>query len=99
VVLHACSIGHHAMIGMHATVLTGATVGDEAIIGAAALVPENAVMPAQCLSLGLPARVVRCLTPEEVRSLHEHAEMYTRLGRLAAEESPSPGAASPPHPR
>ncbi|HNW84428.1 MAG: gamma carbonic anhydrase family protein [Candidatus Cryosericum sp.] len=99
VVLHACSIGHHAMIGMHATVLTGATVGDEAIIGAAALVPENAVMPAQCLSLGLPARVVRSLTPEEVQGLHEHAEVYARLGRLATEESPSPGTASPPHPR
>lgn len=96
VVLHACSIGHHAMIGMHTTVLTGAAIGDEAIIGAAALVPENAVIPAQCLSLGLPARVVRPLTTEEILSLHEHADVYVRLGRLASGGNPSPGTASEP---
>jgi carbonic anhydrase/acetyltransferase-like protein (isoleucine patch superfamily) len=99
VVLHACTIGHHAMIGMHATVLSGATVGNEAIIGAAALVPENAAMPEQCLSLGLPARVVRPLTTQEVLGLHEHAEAYVRLGLLAFGDNSSSGTASEPYSR
>jgi carbonic anhydrase/acetyltransferase-like protein (isoleucine patch superfamily) len=85
-VLHGCTIGHHAMVGMHATVLTGAIVGDEAVVAAAALVPENRTVPARSLSMGVPARVVRRLSDEEIRELHRRADDYVRLGVLSRAE-------------
>lgn len=83
VVLHGCIIGHHALVGMHATVLTGSTVGDEAIVAAAALVPEHRVLDARTLSMGVPARVLRTLTIEEVDGLYHQADDYVRLGELS----------------
>ncbi len=86
-VLHGCTIGHHSMVGMHATVLTGATVGDEAVVAAAALVPENKVVPARSLSMGVPARVVRSVTNEEIQELHRRADDYVRLGAMSKAKS------------
>jgi carbonic anhydrase/acetyltransferase-like protein (isoleucine patch superfamily) len=85
-VLHGCTIGHHAMVGMHATVLTGAIVGDEAVVAAAALVPEKRAVPARSLSMGVPARVVRSLSDEEILELHRRADDYVRLGVMSRTE-------------
>jgi len=86
-VLHGCSIGHHSMVGMHATVLTGATVGDESMVAAAALVSENKVVPARSLSMGIPARVVRSVTNEEIQELHRRADDYVRLAVISKAKS------------
>lgn len=78
-ILHACTVGDGALIGMGAIVLSGAAVGEEALVGAGALVPEGKVIPPRCLALGVPARVVRELTPEEVERLGESAARYVAL--------------------
>jgi carbonic anhydrase/acetyltransferase-like protein (isoleucine patch superfamily) len=55
------SVGH---IG--AIVLNRVVVGRNCLIGAGALVPEGKVIPDGSLVLGVPGKVVRALTPEEI---------------------------------
>jgi carbonic anhydrase/acetyltransferase-like protein (isoleucine patch superfamily) len=79
-VLHGATIGDGALIGIGAIVLNGATVGSQAMIGAGALVTEGQVIPARHLALGMPAKVVRELTDEEIEHLRAAADHYVRRG-------------------
>lgn len=72
-VLHSATIEDGALVGIGAIVLNGALVGQEALVGASALVSEGMVIPPRHLALGIPARVVRELSDEEV----EHARTLT----------------------
>jgi carbonic anhydrase/acetyltransferase-like protein (isoleucine patch superfamily) len=64
--LHGCVIGDNALIGMGATILNGARIGEDCLIGAGALVPEGKVIPPGSLVLGMPGKVVRPLTADEI---------------------------------
>lgn len=90
VVLHGCRIGDGALIGMGAIVLE-ASVGKGALVGAGALVPAGMRVPPGCLALGMPAKVVRKLTPEEARAVRRGMCDYLRLTqrhRRASREKP-----------
>lgn len=80
-VVHACTIEDNCLIGMHATVLSGAVVGRGSIVGANALVTENARIPPGSLVLGVPGKVVRALTPEEIDRLRRQADGYVQRAR------------------
>jgi carbonic anhydrase/acetyltransferase-like protein (isoleucine patch superfamily) len=75
-VLHSATVEHGALIGIGAVALRGAIVGQEALIGAGALVTKGMVIPPRHLASGVPARVVRQLTDEEVARLHRSAADY-----------------------
>ena len=75
-VLHGATVGDGALIGIGAIVLNGATVGDEAMVGAGAVVTEGQVIPPRHLALGVPAKVVRELTDEEIERLRAAAAHY-----------------------
>lgn len=75
-VLHACTIRDRCLIGMGAIVLDGAEIGEETIVGAGAVVTMGTKVPPRSLVLGLPAKVVRPVTDEEVRSILRSAENY-----------------------
>ena len=75
-VLHGATVKDGALIGIGAIVLNGAVVGREALVGAGALVPEGMAVPPQHLALGIPARVVRELTDEEIERLPILAAHY-----------------------
>ena len=76
VVLHGVEIGDHCLIGMNATVLSGARIGEFSIIGAGALVGEGAVIPPRSVVLGLPGRIRRQVTDEEVEAHKWRARHY-----------------------
>ena len=78
-IVHGAILGDRVLVGMHATVLDNAQVGDDCLIGANALVTGGMVIPAGSLVVGVPARVVRKLTDEELLSLRENAEEYREL--------------------
>lgn len=78
-VLHGCHIGDGALVGMSATVMTGAVVGAGAMIAAGALVPPSKVIPPGVLAAGVPAKVVRDLTPDEKSHLVHNAAHYLEL--------------------
>ncbi len=65
-ILHGCTIGNNTLVGMGAIVLNRARIGDDCIVGAGALVTEGREVPAGSLVMGVPAKVVRPLTPDEI---------------------------------
>ena len=75
-VVHGATIGDHVLVGMSATVMNGAVIGDESLIAAGALVTEGMVVPPRSLVAGVPAKVRRELTDDEVHALHHNAEIY-----------------------
>jgi carbonic anhydrase/acetyltransferase-like protein (isoleucine patch superfamily) len=78
-ILHGCSIGSNTVIGMGSIILNGASIGRNCIIGAGALVTQHTVIPDGSLALGVPAKIVRSLTPEEIQENRANALEYLTL--------------------
>jgi len=76
VMLHGCTIRENSLIGIGAIVLNRAVVGKNCLIGAGAMVTEGKEIPDGSLVLGVPGRVVRGLTPEEIATNTWIAEHY-----------------------
>jgi carbonic anhydrase/acetyltransferase-like protein (isoleucine patch superfamily) len=91
-VLHGAEVADRCLIGMGAILLGGSRIGAESIVGAGALVKEGMIVPPRSLVVGLPARVVREVTDEEVARIRASAEGYVRKIRLYLDEV-SAGAA------
>ena len=68
-VVHGCTIGDDCLIGMNATVLSGAVIGDQSLVAAGAVVLEGTIVPPRSLVAGVPAKVRRELTDDEVAEL------------------------------
>lgn len=75
-VVHGATIEDFALIGMGAVVLNGAVIGSESLVAAGAVVPQGAVIPPRSLVAGVPAKVRRELTEDEVAGLHRNAAVY-----------------------
>ncbi|MBE7324007.1 gamma carbonic anhydrase family protein [Nocardioides sp. Y6] len=75
-VIHGATVGNHVLVGMSATIMNEAVIGDEVLIAAGALVTEGMEVPPRTLVAGVPAKVRRELTDEEVARLHRNAEIY-----------------------
>jgi carbonic anhydrase/acetyltransferase-like protein (isoleucine patch superfamily) len=78
-VVHACTIGNDVRIGIGAVVLTGAIVEDGAQVGAGALVPPGKVVKAGWLVMGVPAKPIREMGPDEVADIKRNAREYVEL--------------------
>lgn len=74
--LHGCTIGDYSLIGIHAVVLNHANIGKNCIIGANALVPEGMEIPDNSLVVGVPAKVVKTLSPQQAAMLPLSAQHY-----------------------
>ncbi|OWZ83285.1 gamma carbonic anhydrase family protein [Natranaerobius trueperi] len=75
-ILHGCTVEKGALIGMGATVLNGAKIGENSIVAAGALVPEGKEIPPRSLVVGVPGKVIKELSEEEVKKLIDSAENY-----------------------
>ena len=75
-VVHGCRIGDGCLIGMNATVLNRAVIGAQSLVAAGAVVLEDTVIPPRSLVAGVPAKVRRELTDDEVRALVANADNY-----------------------
>jgi len=84
-ILHGCVVGNRVLIGMGAIVMNGATVGEECIIGAGALVTEGTTIPPRSLVLGVPGKIIRPLTKEEIASIDAAADVYAKGAASYAE--------------
>lgn len=80
-VLHGCKICKGSLIGMGTIILNNAEIGENCLVGAGSLVPERKIFPPNSLIMGSPAKVVRELTAEEIKSLHSLAERYVEKGQ------------------
>lgn len=94
-ILHSCTVGDNCLIGMGATLLDGCVIGEGSIIGAGALVPPGKVIPPRSMVMGVPGRVVRAVTEEEVAHTLHGAALYVELGREQLEPVPGKQAEKP----
>jgi carbonic anhydrase/acetyltransferase-like protein (isoleucine patch superfamily) len=81
VMLHGCTIGDGSLIGIGAVVLNGAKIGKGCLVGAGSLVTEGKEFPDGSMILGSPAKVVRQLTPEQLKGLLQSAQHYVDNAR------------------
>lgn len=77
-IIHGCTVGDRCLIGMGAIILDNATIGAESLVAAGAVVLQNAVVPPGMLVAGVPAKVIRPLTPEEKDQLRISAHNYVQ---------------------
>jgi len=85
-ILHACKIEDNVLIGMGAIILNGAHISKNSLIAAGAVVTENKFIPENSLVMGVPARVVRELTKEEVEQINLSAIHYLEVAKNYTEE-------------
>lgn len=79
-VIHGCTVMDNVLVGMGTVILNGASIGKNTIIGAGSLVTQNKVIPEGVLCMGSPAKVIRNLTEEEIKSIAVSAVHYKELG-------------------
>lgn len=80
-IVHACTVNDNVLVGMGAIILNGAVIEENVIIGAGSVVTPGKTIPSGHLVLGSPARVIRKLTDDEIKSLQESAESYVILSK------------------
>ncbi len=101
-VLHGCTVRRGALIGMGAIIMDEAVVEEEAFVGAASFVPARFVVPRRTLVSGIPARIVRTLTSEELAwkatGTREYQELAVRC-RAGLKECAPLSAPEPDRPR
>ena len=80
-ILHGCTIKRDALVGMNAVINDGAVIGESAVVAAMAFVKAAMVVPPRTLVAGIPARVLRQLTDEELAWKVEGTASYQELTR------------------
>lgn len=81
--LHGCSVGNDSIIGIGAIVLDGVSIGEKSVVAAGSLVPPGAKIPPNSFVMGIPGRITRQTSPndlarlrEELRALVDKAAKY-----------------------
>ncbi len=80
-IVHGCTIGRYSMIGMGAVILSKAQIGERCIIGAGAVVKEKDIIPDGSMVVGVPGKVIKQLTPEQMQYMEHNCEEYVKLSR------------------
>lgn len=75
-VIHGATVENGALIGISSTLLDGVVIGEEAWVAAGALVPPGMKVPPRTIVAGVPAKVIRKVTEEEVAEVYRRAKRY-----------------------
>ena len=96
VTLHGCYIERGSLIGIGSVVLDDVHVGTQSLVAAGALISPGTVIPPRSLVMGMPAKVKRPLTDEEVAGLELYWKNYVEYARLYLAEMQRAAASSAP---
>ena len=80
-IVHGAQIENTVLIGIGAIILDRARVGEGSINGAGAVVTEGTLIPRRSLVLGVPGKVVKEVTPEQIQWIEANAKSYTELAQ------------------
>ena len=80
-ILHGCIVQRGALVGMNAVINDHAVIGELAIVAAMAFVKAGMIVPPRMLVAGVPAKVVRTLSDEEIAWKIEGTQSYQELAR------------------
>jgi len=84
-VLHGCVLRRGALVGMNCVVNDNAEVGEEAMVAAMAFVKAESRIPPRSLAAGIPARVLRELTAEEIQWKKDNMHLYQQLAQRSSQ--------------
>lgn len=74
--LHGCVIKNLSLIGIGSTVLDGAIIEEFSMVAAGSLVKPGFIVPSGKLVAGVPAKVIRDLSKEELEEFEISANRY-----------------------
>ncbi len=80
--VHGATLGDGVLVGIGARVLDGAVVEAEAQVAAGAVVVPGQIVPSGHLAMGIPAKIVRRLTPDEITANRAVADRYVELKEI-----------------
>lgn len=80
-VLHGVRVGADTLVGIGAKLLTGTDIGAESVIAAGAVVPPGLVVPPRSLVMGVPGRVVRAVTDDELARTKMISARYLEMAQ------------------
>jgi len=91
-IIHGATVADRVLIGMRAVVMNGAEIGEGSVVGVGAVVTEGTKVPPGSLVLGLPGKIVRQVTDEDIARIRHAAAHYVAAAReyVAALTAPSP---------
>lgn len=81
-VVHGATIGDHCLVGIGSRALNGSVLGEGAWLGAGAILTEGSEIPPWTLALGIPARPVRDLRPDERKRQADGVDDYQRIAAI-----------------
>ncbi len=80
-VLHGCTVKRNVMVGMNAVVMDDVLIGESSIVAASCFVKSGMEIPPRVLVAGVPGRVVRDLTSDEMERKFKGTQIYQELAR------------------
>jgi carbonic anhydrase/acetyltransferase-like protein (isoleucine patch superfamily) len=80
-VLHGVAVGRDTLVGMGALLLSGCEIGAECLIAAGTLITERRRIPPRSLVMGVPGKVVREVTDEDLRRTVAISAHYVDLAQ------------------
>ncbi len=83
-VLHGCEVRRGALVGMNCVVNDNAEVGEDAMVAALAFVKAESRIPPRSLAAGIPARILRELTHQELQWKKDNMLLYQQLASRSA---------------
>ncbi|PRY41214.1 carbonic anhydrase/acetyltransferase-like protein (isoleucine patch superfamily) [Geodermatophilus tzadiensis] len=88
VVLHGARVDDDVLVGMGSVVMNGAHIGSGSIVAAGAVVTQGTQVPPGSLVAGVPAKVVRPATEDDLTHIRLNALSYTERLPTAREVRP-----------
>ena len=80
-IIHGCNISNNVLVGMGSIILNNAKISKNSIVGAGELVTQGKEFEEGVLILGNPAKAVRKLSEEEIKSIKRSADNYVALSK------------------
>ena len=75
-ILHSCVVEDGCLIGMGAVLLDGCHIGAGCVVAAGSVVSPGKEIPPQSMVMGVPGRVVRALTEQDVEPTQWSVQHY-----------------------
>jgi gamma-carbonic anhydrase len=86
VTLHGCYVERGCLVGIGSILLDDVRVGSHSMVAAGALLSPGTLIPPRSLVMGVPAKVKRALTDEEVAGLEIFWKNYIEYTKIYKEE-------------
>jgi carbonic anhydrase/acetyltransferase-like protein (isoleucine patch superfamily) len=80
--LHGCTIHDLSLIGIGAIVLDGAVIQEKSMVAAGSVIKPGFVVPTGKLVAGVPGKVIRDLSKEEMEDFEASSERYKKYTQI-----------------